>query len=306
VVFSIFIISSSSVVASGDLQRNNVAGSQSGLILIASSSGTSGNTLVPSEPREVGCYHYANGSWGSTPCLSPGPSAELPKPNEGGGWGVVGVHGGGGDGREADVHLQFSQFSGESDSQYGSNDFSIQLNTNFFAGNNGHTDWVQFVEQNWPNRYGIFGGWAGLCIWQNDVTTQDYSDHTCVNTNQEGLNNNYYATVWGWVDITYGRLNTQFCDNANNCWSVVQNDHKGLIGRWTDSSGQILGMGNGSQANFNHPTSLSTQVQFWKSAVYSGFTYTDYTTGETNNLNWGTSSSNCQGSLCQETTPSTN
>src|SRR5260370_13251262 len=192
-MFAVLVMSSSVSISNYRLQPNKVAG-RSGLIFIASSSGAIGNSLISSMPRQVGCYHYANSIWESTPCLTTELSAGLPAPTEGG---VIGVHGGGGDGREADVHLQFSQFSGASDSHSGPNVFSIQLNTNYFARNNGHTDWVQFVEQNWPNRWGIFGGWAGLCIWQNDVTTGDGSDHTCVNTNQEGLNNGYYATVTG-------------------------------------------------------------------------------------------------------------
>jgi hypothetical protein len=46
------------------------------------------------------------------------------------------------------VQAVFSTYSGESDSTWGSNAWSIQANTNFFTGSNGQTDWVQFTEQN--------------------------------------------------------------------------------------------------------------------------------------------------------------
>jgi hypothetical protein len=132
---------------------------------------------IPPMPNKVGCYEYTHDLWVSMPCLSPEKAASLPRPNEGGGFGVEGVRGGANILNALHVGVTFTQFSGESDSQYGSNDWSIQANTNYFAGNNGHNDWVQFVEANWPTRYGWFGGMGrdlhlAVRFYRRNVSTQ--------------------------------------------------------------------------------------------------------------------------------------
>jgi hypothetical protein len=56
----------------------------------------------------------------------------------------------------------------EADTTYGSNVWSVQDNTNFFRGNNGHTDWVQFAFQYFGsgNPQGRYSGAAsGASSW---------------------------------------------------------------------------------------------------------------------------------------------
>ncbi|MDG6928630.1 MAG: hypothetical protein JRN29_01100, partial [Nitrososphaerota archaeon] len=98
----------------------------------------------------------------------------------------------------AEANIGFSKFSGESDSSQGGNDWSIQLNTNFFPGSNGDTDWVQFVEQNYPT-YLYFFGYATFCIWQVDVTTQSYPN-TCVGTSIQTLS----SSAAPWISYSAG------------------------------------------------------------------------------------------------------
>jgi len=254
--------------------------------------------------------------WLSIPCLSPEMAALLPRPNEGGSFGVEGVGGGNNIRNAENLAVYFSQFSGESDSKKGSNDWSIQANTNFFTGNNGHTDLVQFVEQNWPNRYWPFGGWAGFCIWQVDVTTQTYPNK-CVNTDQQGLSSSYQGGVYTWLSQSGGTnyLNGEFCNlnGSPHCWLVVDTDNQGLTGRWSDGAGTILGLGEASQANFNTPTALNTYVTVYGSDVFGGSAINEFLTDETNNLNPGTVSFHCSATgnppynfECDTVTPSTN
>ena len=207
--------------------------------------------------------------------------------------------------------MTFSQFSGESDSQYGSNDWSIQLNSNYFTGNNGHQDAVQFIEFNYPSRCWGACGYAQVCIQQWDATTGTLDRNQCMGTNQQGLNNGYSATEYGYLSQSGGTnyVNAQFCDNTGKCWGTVDTDVNGLAGRWSDASGTILGLANGSTANFSHPTSLSTFVEVLAPTYFSGYSENYVITREANNLNAGTASLSCGHSIsfyCATTTPSTN
>src|SRR5207302_1845171 len=103
-------------------------------------------------PTMIGCFLLVHSSWVAVPCLSREEAAKLPPLMEGGNYGVKGVSSSTISGSkilvEGDMHIQFSQFSGESDSIYGRNDWSVQDNTNQFSGTNGDTYAVQFGQQN--------------------------------------------------------------------------------------------------------------------------------------------------------------
>jgi hypothetical protein len=140
----------------------------------------------------------------------------------------------------------------ETDTTYGSNAWSVQDNTNFFKGNNGHTDWVQFVFQ-------YFGsGTPQTCIWQIDVTVAR-ATHNKSGYNPTGC----YAmsagpeTVFGWdYHDTPGfppLLGVETVTITGEIQSSVWPDYFGLQSgnNWNSASGGILGAGGGSKAVFS-------------------------------------------------------
>jgi hypothetical protein len=164
------------------------------------------------------------------------------------------------------------------DSTFGKDAFSIQLNTNFFTANNGNTGWVQFVLQSRPKATDI------LCVWQVDVTvafqTSNASGYspTCVNVPKlrwvwepndpwpDGGKQTTFvgpgaaiaekSEIAGYLDDTQQGRPVRLTAWAYVPWAPFQayavsvNDQYGLRGRWTDISGDILGLGNGSRADF--------------------------------------------------------
>lgn len=160
----------------------------------------------------------------------------------------------------------------ETDNHFGANAYSVQNNTNFFTGNNGHTDWVQFTVQSKP------GQPDGLCIWNIDVTvavaTKNQGGYSpaCVSAPRSvpdkpltgpGASVGVPIVITGYVAapaagssagllVIWGQL-----PDAGGWWSTVARDTYGLNGNWTEISGSILGFGGGSQATF-HNTTMST------------------------------------------------
>ena len=138
----------------------------------------------------------------------------------------------------------------ETDTSYGSNAWSVQDNTNFFKGNNGHTDWVQFAFQ-------YFGsGTPNTCIWQVDVTVAR-ATHNASGYDATGC----YAmsagpeTVWGWdlhnagipllgvETVTSPARCRHRCGPTCSGWKMARTG--------TAASGGILGAAAGSKAVFS-------------------------------------------------------
>jgi hypothetical protein len=214
---------------------------------------------VPAPPRKQGCYLYSSDRWVSNPCLSsttvlhrgapPRVAVGAAPP----GITFAGVKGSGStalDGSYA-FDLGINDASGsETDTTYGSNAWSVQDNTNFFKGNNGHTDWVQFAFQ-------YFGsGTPQTCIWQVDVTVAR-ATHNKSGYNPTGC----YAmsagpeTVWGWDFHNLGLplLGVETLTISGEIQASVWPDIFGLQSKnnWNSASGGILGAGGGSQAVFS-------------------------------------------------------
>jgi len=108
---------------------------------------------TPSPPSDPGCYHYTKTEgWVSVPCLSQAQVQALPPPGTNHIPGIEYRKLGKATPKypiisKAYVEVTFVQFSGETDTSFGSGAFSIQTNTNLFTGLNKHLDWVQFVLQ---------------------------------------------------------------------------------------------------------------------------------------------------------------
>jgi hypothetical protein len=256
------------------------------------------HSLVPSTPMpddQVGCYNYANSTgWQSVPCATPAQIQSLPNWTVGGGtYGVNDIYSGGTQLTQVDVAVQFATFAGETDSSSGSNDWSIQANTNLFIGTNGQWDWVQFVFFNYGS-YLLGTGQDGVCVSQSVGGSYSRSCNIWYLA-PLGLSSTTADTIEGWTSQSGGThyLNDQFC-TTSKCWGETTTDVYGLgVSSWTDGSGTILGMGGGSTATFTHGSSEYTTVYVYAASRIYGSTSVSYETAEMNNLNNGNTFSSC-------------
>ena len=213
---------------------------------------------VPPPPRKQGCYLYSSDQWVSSPACPALRSAPGSAAAGRGGEGPSGHHLRRREGkrrhrpgRQLRFDLGINDSSGsETDTSYGSNAWSVQDNTNFFKGTNGHTDWVQFVFQ-------YFGsGTPNTCIWQIDVTVAR-ATHNASGYDPTGC----YAmsagpeTVWGWDFHNAGipLLGVETVTISGETQASVWPDLFGLESghNWNAASGGILGAGGGSKAVFS-------------------------------------------------------
>jgi hypothetical protein len=170
------------------------------------------------------------------------------------------------------------------DSGTGRDSFSVQLNTNGFTtncpmGSNncvaGDTGWVQFTYQADPgpsfNPFGWGGGASALCIWNVDVTKQNYNN-ACT-----GIPAPFGGNSWA-PGAVFEILGGEFKQNVFviGCWpwasssvqcnSVVTPDTLGLCWNpasqcaWQQVSGSLLGLGNGSAATFPPGVTMVTSI----------------------------------------------
>lgn len=214
---------------------------------------------TPPPPRQPGCYLYSSDRWVPRPCLSSatvrrqGPPPRVAVGQAPPGVTFAGAKGSGStalDGSYA-FDLGINDPSGsERDTSFGANAWSLQDNTNFFAGNNRHTDWVQFVFQ-------YFGsGTPNTCIWQIDVTvaraTHNASgyDPTACYAMSAGP-----EVIWGWDwhNLRVPLLGVETLTLSGEIQASVWPDIYGLEsgGNWNAASGGILGAGGGSKAVFS-------------------------------------------------------
>lgn len=141
-----------------------------------------------------------------------------------------------------------NQIVGESDSKKGSDAYSLQINTNGFEGNNSNADWVQFVDQV------TSAASNNVCVWQIDLNTGSY-DPTC---------GGYSGEVFYMEGYSYGGLLGVAVSGmplTHTATAVVTPDIYGLGSGydWNETSGGILGFGNGSEAVFTR-TELYTAL----------------------------------------------
>lgn len=244
---------------------------------------------APPAPDELGCYSYTlQTGWIPEACVPDEVLRTLPPLTQGGSYGVFGVSTSTGNKNHGETFINFNTYSGETDSKTGNNAWSIQLNTNNYVSGS-TTYWAQFTVQN------RIGANNNVCVYRVDVTHQLYNAK-CVNGVLQTLTSTWAGYVTG--DITgTGNLKTTFCAYPGpSCWSVTASDLYGLNGDWKKSSGTILGWGASSTAQFTRPTNHLTVVYISPATSASG--YTDYLTGEKNNLVPGTRSTSCNAGTC--------
>ena len=241
---------------------------------------------LPTPPREVGCYIGTLNGWQSTPC-TPTDEVNVPLPDLGPM--IQSVPANSSDPSTA-IPFQFGQvettfvtFGSVSDSLYGEDSLSVQLNTNNFPTPGGDEGVVQFV----ISKYAPQG--TAVCIWRinrtvacegipegNPCTNSDGYVRNCL-----GGGNNWlparssghqqfdvatlagatytdsggnpvlgFVTRMSWFDPTAS-------DTGQGLYAVVTPDTLGLGQGWTEVSGTVLGLGDTSQANFTESSVLT-------------------------------------------------
>ena len=248
---------------------------------------------VPPIPAGYGGWESVNGGpWAKVlNSTTNGPSGSQNSSaydlNQGANYMVEGAFGGNGVLTDATEIVSFSQFSGVSDSQFGNNAWSVQLNTNYFTGNNGQQDSVQFgFQNNLNNHLSIFSShWSTFAIWTNDVTVQAYHCDTLnipIQTLNSALGVEIDANDQG------GNLNAQLqitTSSGYTIWTLSEPQRYGLSDHWSSASGTILGAGDSSIAQFTSPTQETTQITVSSSSSFSPYSSANDVTLEQNNLN---------------------
>ena len=276
------------VIAGFGFQENN-----SGLAHNGSAAPMLSVKKTPPLPTGIGAWESVNGGpWvKQTLVVQSGNMSNHLAPMEGGSYGEFGINAQSGSPlSDSYEYFSLSQYSGETDSSYGSNAWSIQLNTNFFNGNNGAQDWIQSVLQN--NLYNWYSPWAHFSqfgIWEVDVSTQSYTsylDSAPILSLSTGVTYEIQMDVSGGEIQTVLTITNYNTGNTQN-WIVDAVDTYGLSGHWSSISGTVFGAGGGSEAQFTSPTTDFTVLQAISTSSWSPTFSTDQVTGETNNLNQG-------------------
>ena len=223
---------------------------------------------VPKLPLVEGCYRF-RATWEKVACASAAENAKYPHPEytpaiELGSTAKAGktppmpVTGG-------SVDIGFATLGSVTDTIFGSNYWSIQLNTNGFLGTNGIQDWVQFTDQH------TAGTIDHLCIWNignsdaaNPTYTPNCLDVPVVRDPRTGD----FGVVEAYQDFDKDAGSTHYLllrafmswNSDTEMYGVVTKDTYGLtktannVGRWNKVSGSIFGYGGGGTANFSKST----------------------------------------------------
>ncbi|GEM_PF-6479846 len=257
--------------------------------------------IAPPMPDAIGCYHFTKVTgWQKIACASEEQlrMAGLYPPTEGGSSKLQALIQTSNP-TFGETEVKFSTYNGETDSgTQTSNTWSIQLNTNQWTLSNGNSYETQFTEQNQPN-----SALEEACVWQIKTNSpQDYSDKHCVSVPQQTLSSTFAGNVQGYVTSS-DSLEAEYCDESiNQCYGVITTDDFQTKTNWFDSSGQILGVGGSSSANFVSSAQETTSI--WDSPETSTQQNLQQSTNESNNLNWGPVNWSCNGGTCTETVTS--
>jgi hypothetical protein len=227
--------------------------------------------------------------------------------------------------------FQVSGLTSETDSIYGTNNYGLQVTSQFFTtnttytGNNSTMGWEQFVWINWP--YSNSGGFVYIQYW---LIGYDTSYGSCPSKEPPGgslwtpYQGSCYANSPGLITPLENATNLAslslegfskynhapndvdvFCVSAT-CYKVLITDQVvNLYQNWHYSEFNVFGVGSGSQANFNFGTTITVTNSLKDqsgNAIVPSCVNTGYT-GETNNLNLGSCSTNGNQIVFTESNP---
>jgi hypothetical protein len=216
----------------------------------------------------------------------------------------------------------------ETDSLFGANEFGLQVNPQFFPGvSTTYTDhksgyqnsWEQFVFINEPS--GKYGTQIYIQYWLINYHSTYGSCPSTHPPNGNGwfaLSRDCYANspslpvptqtasnlanliLKGYANFANSNDEVVFCVSGGNCYAVAITDQVvNLYQYWQYAEFNVFGLGSLSQANFNSGTTI-TVVNTLKdqsgNVIVPSCVITGYT-GETNNLNLGSCSSNSNGQI---------
>jgi hypothetical protein len=162
-------------------------------------------------------------------------------------------------------------FGSESDTSFGNDGYSMQINTNGF-GPTGN-DWVQFVNQSQLGPYVTRSGTSlqvqnFVCVWQiNFVLVNPYARKACTE-----LVRSSFGEIEGWA--SQGLLGVAVANPGGTFGgAVVTPDHYGLGkgDNWNYSSAGLFGYGKGSQAVFTK-TEMGFSLTASSCVDHGGFT----------------------------------
>jgi hypothetical protein len=223
-------------------------GSQVNIVGVGPAAPSGTHLRIPPPPHRLGCYRYDGNGWRKVPCDTQAYIKQhVPHPEV-----LAGLSGGvkvvrhktekSGPIDVSDIVAQdvLEQFTGEYDTKYGPYAASLQ-NNEFFVGNNGAEDGVQFTDQ-------TISGENNVCVWQIDIATQSYTPECNSVLGGDSINQVEGAAYAG--ILTVGAAS----DGNGSAIAVNVADIYGLgVGnRWNNSSGGVLGYGEGSQAVYEN------------------------------------------------------
>lgn len=201
-------------------------------------------------------------------------------PTEGGAnHGVEGAETGDGEGVITNTHMtvNFSEISGKTDSIWGPNAWSLQVNTNYFLSDK----WVQVVYQNNLDGKSYFGIWE----WNDIYSLTGYKVYM-VNADLYTLSTSMllYESLYWYNATTLEGAAELGTPNNYTAFALNGPDLYGLFdGHWASGSGTILGAGGGSEANFASATE-TTNIVVSAPSPWDQIPASIIVTGESNNL----------------------
>jgi len=187
---------------------------------------------------------------------------------------------------------------------FGANDYSLQLNSNFMPDNKkcaeGAADptqcsaWQQFIYASGYNQafmqYWLIhwntGCPPGWVLYGDGVGLDCYMNSAAVSVPLQVITELPNMSLEG-AAVKYG-LDTLTLTTSTQAYAVTGDDNVTFLARgWNGSEFNIVGDGNGSEADFNPGTSLTVRIALTTAAQRARCAADSGTTGETNNLNLG-------------------
>jgi len=213
----------------------------------------------------------------------------------------------------------------ETDSKYGANEFGLQVNSQTFTTSTTYTSgksatgWEQFVFINDPSgeygtqiyiQYWLLGYHSayGSCSstgppngssWMQSGSSC-YANSPSTSVPTQTASNLANLIQKGYANFASSNDEVVFCISGGSCYAVAITDQVvDLYEYWQDAEFNVFGLGDGSQANFNSGTTITVlnAVKDQSGNVIVPSCVNQGYTGETNNLNLGSCSSNSNGQI---------